>query len=467
MCDDTATATPSHAAPPSYGEGAFYPDGAFECPVFEGAEKKLEVRFELPADAGADGMRAVCRADWDALCAAGACTIVSKISSRDADAFMLSESSLLVYPNRVIAKTCGNTETLSMLPPLLKLAAQLRCRVARVIYSRSDFLWPDKQPAPYQNFDDERAVIAAALADAALGAADVVSHVCGPMEGTRWHVCMVTLGPHAAPMPAPTMALCPPVATADCSGAAADSSSDSGAGSDTPLSCESGESSLSVPSRPFSPLTSADGVVLLPSEIGTEAGFSGFLAEPAFAELASKCTLEMTMNGLDQANATEHFWMSEKNTSAYVTRTCGLSDVLGPDATVDAYMFEPCGYSMNALSAKDEYYSVHVTPQNPGSFASFETSCVPARLSYPELLAAVLRIFKPSRFAVSLTCTAVEGKGQGHLVRAQRDLCRRVEERLGPQISHRDSVGFEVMTECVQRLPAMGSFMYQSYVCRE
>ena len=41
----------------------------------------------------------------------------------------MSESSLLVYPGRVIAKTCGTTDTLGMLAPMLELAAGVTHRL--------------------------------------------------------------------------------------------------------------------------------------------------------------------------------------------------------------------------------------------------------------------------------------------------------------------------------------------------
>ena len=156
------------------------------------------------------------------------------------------------------------------------------------------------------------------------------------------------------------------------------------------------------------------------------------------------------MYGLEQCAARDMFYASARNTAAHVTSACGLGAIVGEGAEVDDYMFEPCGYSMNALAKGGGYYSVHVTPQDPGSFASFETNHVPSHLSYPELLAAVLRIFSPTRFALSLTCTSpVADKRDGKqadrllLVRAQRRLCERLEERFGPicaQGSHRDAV---------------------------
>lgn len=64
--------------------------------------------------------------------------------------------------------------------------------------------------------------------------------------------------------------------------------------------------------------------------------------------------------------------------------------------TVDDHLFTPCGYSLNALRGRD-YYTIHVTPQEEGSYASFETNV----RSGPELTQAVeriLEIFQPMSF---------------------------------------------------------------------
>lgn len=49
------------------------------------------------------------------------------------------------------------------------------------------------------------------------------------------------------------------------------------------------------------------------------------------------------------------------------------------DFTIDDYVFDPYGYSINAI--KDEfYYTIHITPQECSSYMSFETDIPPERL---------------------------------------------------------------------------------------
>lgn len=123
----------------------------FPCPVFEGSEKRISVSFRPAPGAAppASGLRALSRPQLDALLALAACEIVSARHGPAFDAYVLSESSLFVYPDRLVLKTCGTTRLLACLPLLVQLAQGLGLAPARVKYSRASFLFPDKQPAPY------------------------------------------------------------------------------------------------------------------------------------------------------------------------------------------------------------------------------------------------------------------------------------------------------------------------------
>ena len=68
-------------------------------------------------------------------------------------------------------------------------------------------------------------------------------------------------------------------------------------------------------------------------------------------------------------------------------------DQLIPGAQIDAYQFEPCGYSANAIMTGDYYWNIHVTPEKDFSYASFETNY--PKENYEELLKQVIEIFKP------------------------------------------------------------------------
>ena len=77
------------------------------------------------------------------------------------------------------------------------------------------------------------------------------------------------------------------------------------------------------------------------------------------------------------------------------------------DASIDDYMYEPCGYSMNALE-NDAFYTVHVTPENKFSYASFETNLQAS--CYRKLVEGVLDTFKPKRFTLSVFADAAAFK---------------------------------------------------------
>lgn len=80
-----------------------------------------------------------------ALSLQAACCIVSHRANEDFDAYVLSESSLFVYPERLVLKTCGTTQLLAAVPLLLELAQALDMAACRTKYSRASFLFPEKQ----------------------------------------------------------------------------------------------------------------------------------------------------------------------------------------------------------------------------------------------------------------------------------------------------------------------------------
>ena len=51
------------------------------------------------------------------------CQVLSIVESEDVDAYLLSESSMFVFPHKLILKTCGTTTLLSGLPRILEIAA--------------------------------------------------------------------------------------------------------------------------------------------------------------------------------------------------------------------------------------------------------------------------------------------------------------------------------------------------------
>ncbi|EDQ89762.1 uncharacterized protein MONBRDRAFT_20810, partial [Monosiga brevicollis MX1] len=127
-------------------------------PFFEGREKLLELWFDEPArlSAAGQGLRTIPRAAWDRLLGLADCTIIEEQRTPLMDAYILSESSLFVMPEHIVIKTCGSTAPLLALPDLLEEAWALsRQDLVEVYYSRHDYLQPNLQAFPHEDFGQE------------------------------------------------------------------------------------------------------------------------------------------------------------------------------------------------------------------------------------------------------------------------------------------------------------------------
>jgi S-adenosylmethionine decarboxylase len=68
-----------------------------------------------------------------------------------------------------------------------------------------------------------------------------------------------------------------------------------------------------------------------------------------------------------------------------------------PGYSIDDHVFSPCGYSLNALR-ESCYYTIHVTPEEHGSYASFESNiCIPS-IDIERLTQSVVACFLPEKF---------------------------------------------------------------------
>lgn len=106
------------------------------------------------------------------------------------------------------------------------------------------------------------------------------------------------------------------------------------------------------------------------------------------------CTLEILMYELEEQTA-EIF-----NCNQTLDRVRQLTriDKIFPGFKIDDHLFEPCGYSLNAIRGP-EYYTIHVTPEPTGSYVSFETN-VPVCNDVPEAVRRVVEVFRPRSFDV-------------------------------------------------------------------
>jgi S-adenosylmethionine decarboxylase len=111
-------------------------------------------------------------------------------------------------------------------------------------------------------------------------------------------------------------------------------------------------------------------------------------------------TLEIVCYGLDPANAS--VWWSDRHSTPDGARfASGLSATMPNDGIVDEMLFSPCGYSMNCFDQAGVHSTVHVTPQEGCSFASFESTILDLS-TVNDIIQNLVYIFKPERFSVSL-----------------------------------------------------------------
>ncbi|MBI5882662.1 MAG: adenosylmethionine decarboxylase, partial [Elusimicrobia bacterium] len=101
-------------------------------------------------------------------------------------------------------------------------------------------------------------------------------------------------------------------------------------------------------------------------------------------------TLEILMHGID-SQAARVFMSGPHHRKRYIKEESGVWSLM-PGFEVDDHLFEPMGYSLNAVNGL-KYYTIHVTPQKIGSYVSFETNQVGADAN--RLVKRVLGIFKP------------------------------------------------------------------------
>ncbi|GAA5993401.1 hypothetical protein JCM11641_001168 [Rhodosporidiobolus odoratus] len=350
---------------------------------FEGPEKLLEIWFapsedsvtsrQLPITgkrANADGtkserwrgLRQVGKPVWDAMLDEVCCKVLSVIEGEEVDAYLLSESSMFVWPHKLILKTCGTTTLLLGIPTLLRIASEI-CGfkgVYRCFYSRKAFMFPDRQKGPHKGWDSEMAFLDKLFENSS-------AYTVGRMNGDHWLLYLTpprsdVLLPHALS----SSAALPP------------------SHPDMPLSALSASLSTTPSATPAPPAPPTLAPVHKP------------IPPKKAARERPDQTLELMMTGLSSRACAKFYHPSSPSTSSYtsplpashplVTGSEGsgdahalgaaLSDEIGltallPGATLDSFLFAPCGFSQNAVRG-DRYATVHVTPEEAYSYASFE-----------------------------------------------------------------------------------------------
>jgi S-adenosylmethionine decarboxylase len=117
-----------------------------------------------------------------------------------------------------------------------------------------------------------------------------------------------------------------------------------------------------------------------------------------------------------------------------LSHALGIDNIFPPHLTqLDAYVFNPCGYSSNALltwqdpqdsmRSGEGYYTIHVTPEAGWSYASFEcnvplsTSSTNKPNDIPDLETLVKRvvdIFQPGKISLTLFISSTDNNNSDY-----------------------------------------------------
>ncbi|KAH7443798.1 hypothetical protein KP509_02G051300 [Ceratopteris richardii] len=283
---------------------------------FEGVEKRLQLDFF--ANEREAGLRALSRQDIERILMVAKCNIVSELSDCEVDTYVLSESSLFIYPFSLILKTCGTTKLLDTVPVVLGFAAQLNLQVKCCKYSRSTFIFPEEQSYPHGDFSQEIEYLDSFFGGLKAGSK---AYVLGdPDAAQNWHIYVAAAS------------------------------------------------------------------VLESSELAE-------ISWPIY-------TLEICMRDLDRSSA-RNFYRINCNDASEMTQRSGITKLL-PKSKICDYVFDPCGYSMNAVES-DAISTVHVTPEEGFSYASFEMMGYNSGDSeFQILINKVLHCFKPAICSIAI-----------------------------------------------------------------
>jgi len=405
----------------------------------------------LPGSTAPDGLKAVSSETWKEMLDLVNCKVLSIVESEHVDAYLLSESSMFVFPHKLILKTCGTTTLLCGLPRILEIAAlsasfphvcgNLAKGIAtaatpyRVFYSRKNFLFPNLQRGPHRSWRDE----VKSLDKIFVGGS---AYMIGKMNGEHWYLYLTApktiLTPPATPdgQETETKIVKIPKSTA---GAIVDGLKIDG-GQDETL--EVLMTDLDEKNAKQFYLGNASAVAEgryfqrphglrqdVPEKLGVLGGSqfedlridgngntngSGYHAHDGFDVFSNTSSDNSEITSDEEDLFPEELTTEGHALGTVVSKSSGLTEVYPaakfPDARIDAYLFTPCGFSANGVVPAPEgakgthYFTVHVTPEPHCSYASFETN-VPGRQTgreTVEVVEQVVNIFKPGRFSVTL-----------------------------------------------------------------
>ncbi|CAI9758327.1 unnamed protein product [Fraxinus pennsylvanica] len=159
-------------------------------------------------------------------------------------------------------------------------------------------------------------------------------------------------------------------------------------------------------------------------------------------------TMEVCMTGLDRVLARKFFrrpndGKNGDSAGKEISESTHIRDI-NPNALICEFAFDPCGYSMNGIDG-DRYSTIHVTPEDGFSYASFE--CVASIYDdIVEVLNKAVQVFRPATVSVATTCT-------------NREVWMQVAEAIEP-------LGMKFRSCTMDDFSAAGSVVFQVFTSR-
>lgn len=284
---------------------------------------------------------------------------------------------MFVWPHKLILKTCGTTTLLLGIKTILRLAEQAGYTkgVWRAFYSRKTFMFPDMQKGPHKDWKAEMAVLDGFFSQWKIHVWQLMlrmkssltengsGYTVGPMNRDHW--LLYTTAPNDEVIGGPSHIH--------------DQLPEASTSSTAPLAVQS----LPRPSPPDQ-------------------------------------TLEILMSDLEPTEAAAFYFPSSLDSSSsgqaagiQISDSTGITALFPSSSSnqqtnLDAYCFEPCGYSANVTMQSDRYATIHVTPEPGYSYASFETNMEfglvgdGSKLDVKEVVQRLLRIFNPGKWTLTL-----------------------------------------------------------------
>jgi len=111
---------------------------------FEGPEKKLEIILKEPDP----GIRSNADGRWTGVVKACGAEIVSRKNTAEIDAYLLSESSLFIWDDRILMITCGETSLVKAVPGILDIVSKES--IAFFFYERKNLMYPHRQNSDFE-----------------------------------------------------------------------------------------------------------------------------------------------------------------------------------------------------------------------------------------------------------------------------------------------------------------------------